>query len=534
MNHKITQIFVPSAVSGSASTFAMANKSIAAFDADGNTNLGATPAVPASFKLVFGTGTNNKYGTFKTGVIKQKNILSVTRTAPDLTVKQQITYIGFDEVNDAKSTNFACDQEYGVTLKIDEYWSKGVYQPLIQESVRVKTACCSDCTGNCDSLGCSTYMNEIADKINASPLLSKYVSATYVYKGSLPTYKYTLTLPDPGTNIGDVSTFTFSGASTTNGTYTAVSHTGGTGTGATFTVVIAGGVVTSITNIAAGTGYAIGDTLTIASASVGSGGAITLVITATTGAEGTLLNALKAYYPSATFGAITFTADTDGDPDADSLNNSMFEIATPLILNVANMPAFNGVNWEKVLVSAGSVTACGVKLVGKALDEFGNACVPDAVPYVFNLVRFKVNVHEGPYNTQDFDIANFCAAIPVTTTQDIKYAIGEKKAMAEMERNYFTNNLPAVAEARYYYNPIYNEDVNGFFYVPTYTAATGFDMYEITYLEDSPVGFEKKSQNTHSVIILVEDLGAGASESAGETAVRLLINALTGSSFAAD
>lgn len=53
MNHKITQIFVPSAVdAAAASTFALANKSIAAFDADGNSNLGATPAVPASFKLV--------------------------------------------------------------------------------------------------------------------------------------------------------------------------------------------------------------------------------------------------------------------------------------------------------------------------------------------------------------------------------------------------------------------------------------------------------------------------------------------------
>jgi hypothetical protein len=50
-------------------------------------------------------------------------------------------------------------------------------------------------------------------------------------------------------------------------------------------------------------------------------------------------------------------------------------------------------------------------------------------------------------------------------------------------------------------------------------------MYEITYLEDSPVGFENKSKNTHSIIILSEEGGAG------EAGIRAFINALTGFSF---
>lgn len=519
MNHKITQIFVPTAVSTSASTDALATQQLAIYDGKLTTNLGATPSATEGY-IVIGSG-QSKFGSFKSGLIKKSNVLKITKTVPDNTTKQQITYIGFDEVNDGKSPSFSCDEEYVVTLKISEYWSKGIFQPMIQESVSVKTACCADCAGGCDSLGCSTYMSTLADKINASPLLSKYVTASYVYKGTLPTYKYTLTLPDPGTNVGGVSTFTSSGASTTNGTYTAVAATGGTGSSATFTVVIAGGVVTSITNVAAGTGYTIGDSLTIASASVGSGGAITLVLTATTGPEGTLLNALKAYYPAATYGAITFTADVDGDPDADALNNSMFEIATPLISDITLMPVYNNIAWEKVLVTAAAVTACGVKITGNALDEFGNACVPDAVPYVFNLVRFKVNIHEGPYNTQDFDIENFCAAIPVTTTQEIKYPIGAGKAMAEMERHYFTNNLPAVAEARYYWNPIYNEDVK--FYVDNTKL---YNAYELTYEEGSIDGFEKKTTNAHSVLVLVDSTASSVI-----TAVENLFTNFTGLSF---
>lgn len=428
MNHKITQIFVPTSFTGSPTTDALTSQKLHAYlpnftpvTVATGTGAGYTTAGNSSDSFLFAIGSGStKYGSFKTSVVDKKSVLSVTKTVADTTVKQQITYIGFDEVNDSKAVNFACDEEYVVTLKIDEYWSKGVFQPMIQESVRVKTACCADCSGGCDSLGCSTYMSEIADKINASPLLSKYVSASYVYKGSLPTYKWTLTYKDPGDSTAETAVLT-----TLRSTYAAY-------------------VTTPSTDI-------------------------------------------------------VITSDVDGDSDADSLGNTMYEL-TP-IAGVTSLPNFNGVAWEKVLVSAGSVTACGVKIEGKVLDEFGNACVPDAVPYVFNLVRFKVNVHEGPYNTQDFDIENFCAAVPVTTTQDIKYPLGAGAAMAEMERHYFTNNLPATADARRYWNPIYNEDSNGFLYV---SSGKTYIAYELTYLENSPVGFEKKSQNVHSVLFLVD------------------------------
>ncbi len=440
MNHKITQIFVPTAVSaasggttGSVTTDALTKQVLGVYNPNTFANIGGV-GTESDFFVAIGSGSS-KYGSFKTSAIKVSSLISAVKTVADTSVKQQISYIGFDEVNDSKTPNFACDEEYVVTLKIDEYWSKGVFQPMIQESVRLKTACCADCSGGCDSLGCSTYMSEIADKINASPLLSKYVTATYVYKGSLPTYKWTLTYKDPGDSTAETAVLT-------------------------------------------------------------------------------TLRSVYASYVTTPSTDIVITADTDGDSDADSLGNTMYEL-TPLA-SVTSLPNFNGVAWEKVLVSAGSVTACGVKLEGKVLDEFGNACVPDAVPYVFNLVRFKVAVHEGPYNTQDFDIENYCSPIAVTTTQDIKYPLGAGAAMAEMERHYFTNNLPATADARRYWNPLYNEDSNGFLYV---NPATTYDMYEVTYLESSPVGFEKKTQNVHSVVIL-------ATSGAVSTAVASVLNSV--------
>ena len=447
MNHKITQIFVPTAVSASSggttasvTTDALTKQVLGVYNPNTFANIGtSTTTTESDFFLAIGSGSS-KYGSFKTSAIKVSNIISAVKTVHDNSIKQQITYIGFDEVNDAKAVNFACDEEYVVTLKIDEYWSKGVFQPMIQESVRVKTACCADCSGGCDSLGCSTYMSEIADKINASPLLSKYVSASYVYKGSLPTYKWTLTIADPGNSTAETAVLT-------------------------------------------------------------------------------TLRSVYASYVTTPSSDIVITSDVDGDSDADSNGNTMYEL-TPLA-SVTSLPNYNGVAWEKVLVSAGSVTACGVKITGNALDEFGNACVPDAVPYVFNLVRFKAHVHEGPYNTQDFDIENFCAAIPVTTTQEIKYPLGAGKAMAEMERHYFTNNLPAVAEARYYWNPIYNEDIK--FYVDN---TKTYNAYELTYEDASLDGFEKKSANIHSVLILVDSTASSVI-----TSVENLLTNFTGLSF---
>jgi hypothetical protein len=385
-----------------------------------------SPSSTQPFKeiiLAMGTGTGypaNKFGSFKSPVIRKGKLTQVSLMLADATAaKQQVTYLGFDEVNDFKSPTFSCDEEYVVTIKIDEYWSKGVYQPMIQESVRVKTTSCTECGGGCDSLDCYDIMASVASKINANPLLSKYVTATHVFKGSAPTYKYTLTLPDPGNST----------------------------------------------------------------------------------AETNLLNALIAYYPAATYGTITLTADGDGDSDADALNNVMYEIATPLIANVADMPTYLGVAWESVKSSAGSVTACGVKLEGKALDAFGNACVPDAVPYVFNLVRFQVVAAKAPFTTQDFDINDLTGPWYITKTQDVKYAIGAGTAMAELERHFFRNNLPNVAESVYYWNPIYNEDVNQFLYV---NSTLLYNVLSVKFLDDSPVGFEKKSTNSHEVLIMVD------------------------------
>ena len=87
------------------------------------------------------------------------------------------------------------------------------------------------------------------------------------------------------------------GANYTNGSYVGVPLAGGTGTGATADITVAGGVITTATINAPGTGYANGDTLTITSTTPGAPGAI---------ASGSI-NAAGSAYTNGTYTGVNLT-----------------------------------------------------------------------------------------------------------------------------------------------------------------------------------------------------------------------------------
>ena len=87
--------------------------------------------------------------------------------------------------------------------------------------------------------------------------------------------------------IGGITTqsITTAGRGYVNGTYTGVVPitTSGNGTGATFTVVVSGNVVTTVTNTAVGTGYGYGDTFTFANSDIGGNALSSVAVTGTAG-----------------------------------------------------------------------------------------------------------------------------------------------------------------------------------------------------------------------------------------------------------
>lgn len=125
-----------------------------------------------------------------------------------------------------------------------------------------------------------------------------------------------------GSGIGTVT-----GAATTgtlfNGTYSAVASTSaGSGTGATFTVVVAAGAITSVTAVAAGQDYVVGEALTIDGALVG-GVSTTDDITFTVATLATLgrgmtviVGGVTTYYTIAQILDGTYTPSTDPVTDA--------------------------------------------------------------------------------------------------------------------------------------------------------------------------------------------------------------------------
>ena len=110
MNHKITQVFVPTSVNTSLTTDALGKQVMGVYNPSTYANIGGTTA-DADFLVAIGSdAVGSKYGSFKSGAIKLSNIISTRKTVADTTTQQQITYIGYDEVNDSKSPVFGCDE----------------------------------------------------------------------------------------------------------------------------------------------------------------------------------------------------------------------------------------------------------------------------------------------------------------------------------------------------------------------------------------------------------------------------------------
>ena len=423
MDYTINRIFIPEgSLVTTGDTSALTTQEIGFYNP--NTFQALAAYAVNELLVAFGSGVS-QWGSFKSSTVKKTNVIDFTKTVANTTTKQQITWIGWDGVDADTAPTFKCDEEYIITFLIREYYSRGIFQPLIRESVRIKTSCCDECSSNCDALDCKDFMQSAVDQINNNPLLAKYLVAEAV-----------------------------------------TDCTGGTEGYTTFTLT-----VPTPDNLMAFT------------------------------------TALSEYYGDCiSEGGLTYVTGTEG--------NTTFTVVPSSGCGVETFDVYEGIEWEEVYVPGSESCKCGIKVTGNALDDFGTPCIPDAVPYVANLVRFHAVVHEGPYNTQDFDIENECGAWNIITTQEVQYPVGDGKAMAERERHYFRYNLPGnVYQAGYYWNPVYNNDT------VLYADPTAeYIVYRINYYINEPKGFEKKWEYTEAVEIWVDSTN-GALATAIETAL---------------
>ena len=115
-------------------------------------------------------------------------------------------------------------------------------------------------------------------------------------------------------------------------TYTTVDLTGGTGTGAQATVVCSGNTITSITVTTAGTGYVVGDALTIAALDLGvASSAATILLDA-----GDIVNNISFTLKTISEGVImnsSSSLDASGSLASGSSDNIRFAISNPSTAN---------------------------------------------------------------------------------------------------------------------------------------------------------------------------------------------------------
>lgn len=533
MNHNIKNMFVVkegTTLLTSGDTSDLVEGQVGVFDKSFQAVI-AAPSPSASPYILIAEGSGDTtLGSFKSSNIYLNRVTAWRGSSPDTSSQEQITYVGWDEINQDLSPDIHCERSYTVIIRVFDHYLASVYQPFLQEGAVVTAPCCDDCGDECDSMSCQEIFQELADKLNASPRLSQYVTVEAVstlVSGVAGTTLFGLTLPDPGTSLGTVVDFTYatSAAGLTPGTNTGEATTSaGAGTGATFTVVVGGGgTVTSVALVAAGTGYEVGEVLTIAGTDLTGGASpaddIVITVTETTGAEGELLGSIRDMYAAFVDDAeadIIFSADADSsESDANSTGNILFQMTPSAGVTLDEIDPFNGIDWTDISTAGTDpVYACGLKITGTTPDGLvAPDCIPGAVPYIANKVRFKVYAGEAPSSSQLEDIEDFCNLWEVKNTQEATYPVGEGAAIAEMERFYARYNQPW-ASTHEYYIPYYNGN-----FITFADSSLTYDIYELEYIDPSPTGFEHKTDVPMSVLIAVD-----STDSAWKTAFETIMN----------
>jgi hypothetical protein len=104
------------------------------------------------------------------------------KTTASPTAKNQITYAGFDGVDNDKTISVGYDEQVSLTIRARSLYIDTAFAYGLTRTVTVTTPCGVDCGDNCDKVDPRWVANKFAEGINNEPFLSKYVVATPVFE----------------------------------------------------------------------------------------------------------------------------------------------------------------------------------------------------------------------------------------------------------------------------------------------------------------------------------------------------------------
>lgn len=104
------------------------------------------------------------------------------KTNASPTAKNQITYVGFDGVDNDKTISVGYDEQVSVTVRARSLYIDTAYAYGLTRTVTITTPCGEDCSDNCDKVDPRWVANKIAEALNNEALLGRYIVATPVFE----------------------------------------------------------------------------------------------------------------------------------------------------------------------------------------------------------------------------------------------------------------------------------------------------------------------------------------------------------------
>ena len=110
--------------------------------------------------------------------VSRGSLIEWYKTSGNPNAKNQISYVGFDGVDNTKSISVGCDEQVSLTIRARSLYIDTAYAYGLTRTVTFTTPCCANCGDNCDTIDPRIVANAWAEMVNKEPLLSKYVLAT--------------------------------------------------------------------------------------------------------------------------------------------------------------------------------------------------------------------------------------------------------------------------------------------------------------------------------------------------------------------
>jgi hypothetical protein len=118
--------------------------------------------------------------------ISSGSLIEWYKTSGNPVAKNQITYAGFDGVDNTKTIKAGCDEQYSLTIRARSLYLDLAYAYGLTETITVTTPCCTDCGDNCETIDPRFLANAFAEKINNHSKFSKIVVASPVFECDTP------------------------------------------------------------------------------------------------------------------------------------------------------------------------------------------------------------------------------------------------------------------------------------------------------------------------------------------------------------